>query len=381
MASLRCLQLAATLAGIAAAYPVLALQPLDEQSLSEVTGQAQGLRYTSEYDARIDSVSYIDDDGLLGGDVGTITLSPVRIYTQTNRPVQIDLEVKEVGGRKALVFTNRDLPIEMEVGSVAINGNSLGGFGQGHFQIGSNDALVTTLYAGGSAGNGLTLDLDIPASMSYENWIEDVDSGARLITTIDFSDPRNPAAGGLNLKNLTFDLDAEGLRVGLPETTGGTINFYNVRIGQDVLNSIAMRNIVFMPGGYLLVKNARGHDEIGLEMDLKISQDSAFDYYYITGEVGADYPSENIFEMSANIRLLSDLTVKGMRMNVDGERGLVFDFDNTNAQHGVSANLLVSDFTMQRSDRVGVVQNPVSLGTLDIQMNLTSNTYLQVEGH
>ena len=126
MASLGCLRLHALFAGCAAVFPVLAMQPLDEQSLSEVTGQAQGLRYTSEYDARIDSISYIDDDGLGNGNVGTLTLSPVRLYTQTNRPVQIDLEVKEVNGRKALVFTNRDLPIETEIGSFAVNGYSLG---------------------------------------------------------------------------------------------------------------------------------------------------------------------------------------------------------------------------------------------------------------
>ncbi len=379
MASMGCLRLTIMLAGCAAVVPAHAMQPLDEQSLSEVTGQAQGLRYTTEYDARIDSISYIDDDGLLSGNVGTITLSPVRLYTQTNRPVQIDLEVKEVNGRKAVVFTNRDLPVELEVGSIAINNYSLGGIGQGNFQIGTGDALVTTLYAGGFEGNGLTLDVDIPNSMSVDNWIED--DGTRFTTTIDFSDPRNPSGGGLSLKDITFDLEADGLRVGLPTINGGNINFYNARVGDDVLNSAALRNIIMTPGGYLLVKTARGASEIGMEMDLRVKQNSEFDYFYITGAVDSEYPSANVFEMSANVRLLSDLAVNGLRMNVDGERGLVFDFDNTNAQSGASANLLVSDFTMQRSDKVGTVLNPVSIGTMDIQMNLTNNSYLQVEGH
>lgn len=379
MASMGCLRLTVMLAGCVAVASAQAMQPLDEQSLSEVTGQAQGLRYTAEYEARIDSISYIDDDGLLNGNVGTITLSPIRIYTQTNRPVQIDLEVKEVNGRKALVFTNRDLPVELEVGSLAINNYSLGGMGQGNFQIGTGDALVTKLYAGGSVGNGLTLDVDIPNSMSVDNWYED--DGVRFTTTMDFSDPRSASGGGLNLRDITFDLVGEGLRIGLPTINGGNINFYNARVGDDVLNSAAMRNIIMTPGGYLLVKTARGASEIGMEMDLTVKQGSELDYVYIDGAVDGGYPSANVFEMSANISLLSDLMVRGLRMNVDGERGLVFDFDNTNAQSGASANVLVSDITLQRSDKVGTVLNPVSIGTMDIQMNLTNNSYLQVEGH
>nr|WP_225691502.1 DUF6160 family protein [Thalassolituus sp. ST750PaO-4] len=363
-----------------AGSPALALEALDERSLSEVTGQAQGLRYTSEYDARIDSISYIDDDGLgADGTVGSISMSPIRVYTQTNRPVQVDLEVKDVGGRKALVFTNRDLPVEVEIGSIAINEYSLGGFGQGNFQIGAGDSMVTYLYAGGFDGNGLTLDLDIPNSMSYETYIED--DGTRFTTTVDFSDPYDASGGGLFLKDITFDLVGEGLRMGLPTTTGGNINFYNARVGDDVLNSVALRNIVLTPGGYLLIKNARGASEYGLEFDAVLKQGSHFDYVYIAGEVDDSYPNPNVFEMSANISLLSDFSVKGMRMNVDGQRGLVFDFDNTDAASGVAANMLMQDVTLQRSDKVRDAVNPVSIGTMDIQMNLTNNSYLQIEGH
>lgn len=359
--------------------PLSAMEALDDGALATVTGQAQGLRYTSEYDARIDSITYIDDDGLDGGRVGTLSLSPVRIYTQTNRPVQVDLEVKDVNGRKALVFTNRDLPVEVDIGSLAINGVSLGGFGQGNFNIGQNDVFVSTLYAGGHDGNGLTLDLDIPSSMSYDTYYEN--DGTRLTTTVDFGDPRDPSGGGLLLRDITFDLEGEGLRIGVPTTEGGNINFYNVRIGDDVLNSTAMRNISIQPGGYLLLKNAKGANEIGIEMDLLVTQNSSFDWVYITGPIDGTYPSANVFEMSANVRLLSDFAVKGLRMNVDGDRGLVFDFDQQNASHGVSANVLASDFTLQRSDRVGLGAAPVSLGSLDVQMNLTNASYLQIQGH
>ncbi|MDK2777693.1 MAG: hypothetical protein KYX62_08530 [Pseudomonadota bacterium] len=63
-----------TLGALIAAAPVCALEELNEQDLADVSGQAQGLRYTSEFDARVDSITYIDDDGLAGGPVGTVSL-------------------------------------------------------------------------------------------------------------------------------------------------------------------------------------------------------------------------------------------------------------------------------------------------------------------
>jgi len=379
MASKCCLALGLTLMS----SPLFALEALNESALAEITGQAQGLRYTSEFDASVDTISYIDDDGLSGGPVGELTLSPVRMYTRTNRPIQIDLEVQDVNGDKALVFTNRDLPIELEIESISINRQSIGGYGQGNFKIGEGDALVTYLFAGGHEGNGLTLDLDIPASMSYETWLED--EGTRMTATVDFSDPHDAAGGGLFLDDISFDLVADGIRMGLPTTTGGNINFYNVRIGDDVLNSLALRNIVFQPGSFLLIKNARGANEYGLEFDASIAADSAFDFVYIAGEVDGNYPNSNVYELSASVSALSDVEVHGLRMNLDGERGLVFDFDSNNVSSGANANLLVENITMLRSDEVATIsqtaRESLSIGTMDVQLNISNNSYLQVEGH
>ena len=44
--------------------------------------------------------------------------------------------------------------------------------------------------------------------------------------------------------------------MGLPTTSGGNINFYNVRVGDDVLNSLALRNVALQSGSYLMIKNA-----------------------------------------------------------------------------------------------------------------------------
>src|SRR5690606_26899773 len=88
--------------------------------------------------------------------------------------------------------------------------------------------------------------------------------------------------------------------------------------------------------------------------------------------------SEN-FEQSAKITLKSDLLVKGMRVNVDGERGVVMDFDPTGPANVASVNLEMKDITLKHNS----VASPkvVSLGTLDVQLNLTNQTYIQIEGH
>ena len=72
-------------------------------------------------------------------------------------------------------------------------------------------------------------------------------------------------------------------------------------------------------------------------------------------------------------------------MNVDGERGLVFDFDRQDASSGASANVLIENITMLRSNRVADTSNAqrqsLSIGTMDMQLNISNNSYLQVQGH
>lgn len=371
-------RLLSSLLGISLVTPTVALQPMADQQLAAVTGQAQGLRLTSEYDARIDNVSYIDDDGVGDdGTVGVLSMAPVRLYTANNRPLQIDIEVKDVGGKKAVVFTNRDLPLELEIGSLAINGQSLGTVGQGNFVIGSGDALVTHMFAGGEQGSGFTLDVAIPASMSYDAYYED--DGARLTNTFSFSNARNPAAGGLILQGMTFDLEDDGLRIGVPTISAGNFNIYNARLGDDVLNSVAFRNISIPTGGYWLIKNAKNAADIGIEIDSRLPANTSFQWVYIAGAVGADYPNEQTHEFSADVSLLSHLDVRGMRLNVDGERGLVLDFDSSRAGSGISGNLSVENMRLQRSDQLNA--SAVGLGTLDAQVQLSNTSYLQIEGH
>lgn len=412
------------LAGILTQFSSLhALEALDEATMSAVTGQAQGIRFTSEFDATTSSITYHDDNGYyravdangISPDAGSVEFSQVNIKTPTNRPLVVDVVVGDftpggsVPSRKGLFFYNRDLPLDISIESIAINGKSLGSYGQGDFRIADGDAMVTRLFPGGADGEeGVTIDLEIPKSMSFETYYED--DGARFSSRVDFSDPRDPNAGGLTLRGLTFDLVSEGLKVGLPTTNGGNINVYNAAVDGDVLNSAAYRNIK-LKGGHILVKNARNAGDVGMEFDLKLNayaatdtgktgETTSFDFVYLAGTVDDNYPNPTpdpndpdadpsyVYEASVSFKLLEDLKVDGLRMNVDRERGLVMDFDRSGTEKRtvISTRLLAENITLQRSDQVKLptdanYKRPVSLGTIDANINLTNHTYLQVEGH
>ena len=177
-----------------------------------------------------------------------------------------------------------------------------------------------------------------------------------------------------------------------------------------MLNSAAYRNIK-LKGGYVLVKNAKNSGDVGVEFDVnlnayaaddtgKTGETASLDFVYLAGTVDENYPNPvpdpndpdadpaYVYEASVSFRLLDDLKVDGLRMNVDRERGLVLDFDRSGSQKEtvISTRLLAENITLQRSDQVKLptdanYQRPVSLGTIDANINLTNHTYLQVEGH
>src|SRR5690554_221343 len=405
MASLRCLPLTVTMAALFVSAPTYSMQALDDQSLSDVTGQAQGLRITDDQEIIINSLSYHDDDGHgIDGTPGVITLNSVRQYSASGRPSVRDFEVKDLGQGRGigLIMTSRQLDISREIEDVLINDKSLGGFGQMNYSFDDGDFIQTGIYAGGSSvggvgAKGISFDVNVPSSLSYDTW-HSTNDAKRFVTT-NYDDPYNPGQGGMFFQNFTIDIVDDGVRLGLPTISNGFMNQYNECVGtkescrgegrKNITHSTALRNINMPTGGYALIKNAKGAEEYGLEFDLRLAKDTIFNYVYIFGEVGDSYPNDRVFEMSAHVSLLSEATVDGLRMNVDGERGLVFDFDNTGSAGTksapgatvVSANVEVSNITLMRSDRVQTTPNPVSLGTLDVQLNLTNNSYVQIEGY
>lgn len=370
-----------------------ALQPLSDEVLSGVTGQAQGLRLTTEFALKTPAViEYIDDNGIgvdengnarldANGNVrtpkGSLAIT-VDSYTKANSPLSLDIKIDDVGGRKALVISADALPVAMDA-TVAINSQSLGAFGQSDFVMDAGDRVEARIYAGGNQGNGTRLDLELPKSLTFDTYYED--EGARYTTTISLRDKKNPNTGGLSLKGLTVDIEGDGLRLGLPTIKNGTFNMLNSRLGNDVIGSTFLRNINLPTGGYLLLKNAKDSGDVGLEMDALVPAGTSFDLSMVVGEVGDNYPNNITSEQAASIKLLDDLMIKGARTNVDGERGVVFDFDRNNSESGVKTRMMVDNLTIQRSDIAAINTNPVGLGTLDVRLNLTNKSYLQVQGH
>jgi hypothetical protein len=382
--------------------PTLALEQLDDVVLSKVTGQAQGLKYTSEFGISIQSIDYFDDDP---GDLGSLAFSEVSIETAVNRPLVIDVEVGIDPGdptRRGLFLSANDLAIEYKIANIYVNNESLGGFGGDNFQMDAGDQYVSRFYAGGRNGDGLSIDMVIPASMTSDQYYED--SGVRLTTSIGFSQP-DPLGtgkiGGMTLRNLTLDIEKDGVMIGLPEITDGAINFYNFRLGDQILNSVALRHINLLPGGELYIKPSKDVGSRGLEADALIKQGSNLDFVYISGSIDGQYPDENTFEMAGNVNFETDFEVNGLTVNVSKENGIELAFNETFVAdendaidrditltsgligNGARGEIKLSDVYLYRSD-VAVIPSSathVGAGVLQARIHVLPTSYIHVRGH
>lgn len=356
-------------------FQTQSLQSLDDEGLSKVVGQSRGLTIKSENNVDIDSFSYTDDDGLDLGSSGELSLSGIKIRTTPSKPMDMDMELKAHNGKQAVWLTIRSLSTSFSVNSIAINGKSLGGFVQLPIFMGINDTATVRLYAGGQVGNGLTLDLVLPTSLRMESSY--IDDSTRLTQTMTLKDPNNPTRTTLNLEGITLDIDNDGLRVGLPQISNGYIAMENMKVKNSVFGSSILRNINIKPGAFVMVKNAKRQNEIGIELDATLKKGSNFEMASVSSELVNSTPSSSNFVNSARISLVEDLRVKGLRMNVDGDRGLIFDFASNG---GLQANIEIDKVYLYRGGQAGNVTR-ASLGRAILDMNLGSQTYLQVQGH
>lgn len=395
----RCLPLTIIISGLAASFPSFALEVLDDEHLSGVTGQAAGIKITQEYENRIDSLDYWDDNGWgAEGTQGRFTVHEVVIRTDTNRP-----DVREVRLRKDdnnqtyLEITDIDYSLEQSY-KLSINGQSLGTYGSDNYQ-GTNGRKIILRPGGAKDENGadiggpggINIEWIFPAAVSYDSWMEK--NGVRQTQTTIYDDVYSKGNGGLNNTNISVDIVDEGLRIGLPEVVDGFKGEMNRRIGDDVFGSVAMRNINYKPGGYVMVKSAKETGDIGLELDLQMAAGSNFEMLDISGRVqldaalsqGDSYLTTNNHVHSSKITLNDALTVKGMRLNIDGERGAVFDFDTSpGAPTTVAqANLTISEQKIMQGggDMVAKSAAAISMGAVNMQINLTNQSYIQVQGY
>lgn len=399
MAPIRCLHLTVILTGLVAASPLLALEAMDDSALANTVGQAAGLKITQEYENHIDSIEYWDDNGWgADGKAGNLTLNNMVTKTATNAPEIREYRLKRADdGSTYLEITDIDYTTEQSY-KLSVNGKSLGTYGEDNYQ-GTNGRKML-LHAGGANNpdgspiggpGGISIDWLYPAELTYDSWVEQ--NGVRQTHTVMYDDIYQKGKGGLENRNITVDIVDEGLRIGLQEVTNGFKGEVNNRIGNDVHGSTAMRNINYKPGGYVMIKSAKEAGDKGLELDLVMKAGSGFEQVDISGaaidlqgtKAGESYLNSNHLVSSTKVELLGDLRIEGMRLNVDEERGVILDFDTTaNAPVNVaSVNIQMSDHKIiQGGENMEARLSALpSMGTTNLMINLTNQSYVQIEGY
>jgi hypothetical protein len=376
-------------------FSACALQGMDDKDMSDVVAQ-DGVRLLSEYEIRVDAVQYFDDENINtpeqdGG--GSVVFSSVNIATRDLQVIDFDIikgtAANSRAGRNGIRFTSEELPIDLTVDKVAINGLSIGKVGLTDFTTGGVSPIILDLWAGGfdsdndvnTHESGLTIDLSIPKESSFNTYYED--DGSRLSMTVDYcsgSDASGCTGGGLNLKGLTVDVVAKGLRLGIPEVEGGHINIRNFRINDSLINDITLSNITILEGGYLVLGAPDVEGESSLNIDAYIASGTSLDFQLF------DTSDSDVQVAGAHIELLAlggsgdYFKAEDISMNVySGEgRGLRFDIgDAVNNSGGIQGTLRASDITLRPVDQVTA---PV-LGSIQVDLQILPGSYLEIMGH
>lgn len=402
---------------------VQALESMDEASMSDVVAQ-EGVRLKSEYEYYVQNISLIDTD-----DGGKTSMSDITYGTRVNRQQVIDVvvsseralydEIHGAGayaaaggtgdGKLGLAFFNRDLPYDMEVGAIEINGKSVAAVGITDFEVnafrnhadaaqflnGIHDnelSLNVTAFAGGQDGRGITLDVAIPKTAQYEQYVEV--NGVQFIGTVRHidADPNDPDLinkrpdgtdnavgqittlddyeGGLNMTGLTIDGVSEGMRIGLPTIEGGLIAITDFRIGNEdigyeFLNDIVLKNIN-LTGGYLLLKPAENAGDSSIGFDADINSGTGFTYIY----------RDSKDQIRADVELTQDLQIRGAEINTYADTGLEIGLGSIKGQAFVD-NVTLAPNYLTEAER----GNLAPLGELTVNLNIAAGSYLRVQGN
>ena len=375
-----------------------ALQSLDDSSMSNVVAQ-EGIRLLTEYEATIDSVQYYDDKNPLNSsDSGGGSLSFVDVNIATRAQQIIDIEVVngtdssiagiDRTGRTGVRLSSQEFPVDFSVGDLKINGESLGQAGIVGFTTGGVSPIVFDLWAGGFDENsngladesGLTLDIIFPKESSFNLYYED--DGTRVSSNINYCADEACTTGGLVLEDITIDVVAEGLRLGLPTIKNGTLNISDFRIGVSAddysdINELSFSNINIEPGGYVVLGAPTGAGESAITFDLALAKTN-FDFtFYDTSDTARD-------SLSAHVQI-SGLNSAGVA-NAKGEINVLETVTPTNGDPKTGGlhvdfeaafQIVATDITMQPE---GVTNAPV-LGSFELNLQILNGSYLEVMGH
>lgn len=399
---------------------VSALEQLDDTSMSDVVAQ-EGVRLISEYELEIQNISLIDTD-----DGGSTTLSDITLGTRNNQQQVIDFKIATEadlyeslhgaectsgpgcdGDRLGLAFFNRELPYDMEVGSVEINGKAVGSIGVTDFEVNAfkhhtafingmtqdQQSLNVTAFAGGADGRGINFSVYVPKTAQLKQYFE-ID-GVKLSSTIRFVDvdPESSAdslavystdrdtnndneitiadySGGLDLKNLTIDGHENGVLVGLPTLENGLIAITDFKIGNDEVGYEFINDILFkdihLTGGSLLLKPDLNEDGSSINMDMTIKAQTGFTYVY----------RDDKDQINAKVRLQKDLVIANASINTSSEKGLELGLGSIKGQVVIDEVSLAPNFF---TDAQRAAQAP--LGEITVNLNIANTSYLHVRGN
>jgi len=401
---------------------VNALEQLDDTSMSDVVAQ-EGVRLISEYELYIQNISLIDTDGK-----GSTSLSDITQSTRPNRQQVIDFKIASEASlhesmygsactpgagcddtRLGLAFFNRDLPYDMTVGGIEINGKSVAKISVTDFEVNAfsqfthnteflaplsadQQSLNVTAFPGGFDGRGINFSIYVPKTAQFKQDVEV--NGVKLSSTVRFidADPTdsglsdkdvngNPNAsgvkttindyqGGLDMSNITVDGVADGIRIGLPTMEDGVVAITDFRIGNDeigydYINDIVLKDID-LTGGFIVLKPDEAADKSSINIDMTINENTAFTYVYRD-------PNDQI---SARISLISDLEVKDASINTTIENGLELGLGDISGRVKIDHITLAPNFY---TDAQREIQAP--LGELTVNLNIANTSYLHIQGN
>jgi len=369
---------------------VNALERMDDSGMSNVVAQ-EGVILRSEYEIKIDDIQYFDED-----DYGTISMTDVNIATRAQQVIDIDIVsgTNDRLGRNGIRFSNQELPIDFSVDIMRINGKSIGGFGMQNLTMGGVSPLVVDLWAGGYDLNdngladesGFTLDIIIPKESSYDLYYDD--DGTRLSMTVDHCSLYSGStctAGGLVVKGMTFDVTAEGLRVGVPQVESGQINIRNFKINESVINDITLKNFTIPSGGYITLGAPDFAGQSAINFDAYLASGSGFDFQFF------DSSDSDVQELNATISftaLSSDsgnaatnyFYAKDSSINISSgdDKGILIALGNTvSGTGGIRGSVSANDIVLKP---INASTAPV-LGSIKMNLEVLPGSYLEVMWH
>ncbi len=406
---------------------VNALERLDDSSMSSVVAQ-EGVRLISEYEIYLQNVSIIDTDGnaeIVGDENGVSSLTDITFGTRPNRQQEIDFKIAsktelyedihgvgncvapaDCGSELGLAFFNRDLPFDLEVGAIEINGKSVASVGITDFEVNAfahnsaflgdlhanEKSLNVTAFAGGFDGRGINFSVFVPKTAQFKQYVEV--NGVKFASTVRFvdADPENSNLtstdqngnpnlvgvtttiadyhGGLDMTNITVDVVPDGLRLGLPEMQDGVIAITDFRLGNDEIGYDYINDIVFkdidLTGGYVLLKPGLAADEHAINIDMQVNAGTGFTYVYRD-------PDDQI---NARVELSQNLTIEGASINTSSINGLEIGLGQVKGQIFIDDITLAPNFYTDTQR-----QQQAPLGELTVNLNIANTSYLHIQGN